>query len=121
MLIQWQHCGALLERWAAAGCVRECCPSLGRWHAEAVVVMQPGVYAYQYLVDGKWLTSPDAPIAHDEEDHLCNKVGWPAVLHAGIPACVHKLPGPGRWRGRLLVYGQRGWILEAGASISQAR
>lgn len=36
--------------------------------------LQPGVYAYQYLVDGKWLTSPDAPVAHDEEGHLCNQV-----------------------------------------------
>ncbi|KAK9810564.1 hypothetical protein WJX73_000994 [Symbiochloris irregularis] len=36
--------------------------------------LPPGVYAFQYLVDGKWLTSPDAPVAHDEEGHLCNQI-----------------------------------------------
>ena len=36
--------------------------------------LQPGAYSYQYLVDGTWMTSPDAPVGPDDEGHLCNKV-----------------------------------------------
>lgn len=36
--------------------------------------MQPGTYSYQYLVDGTWMTSPDAAVGPDDDGHLCNKV-----------------------------------------------
>lgn len=36
--------------------------------------LQPGTYCYQYLVDGTWMTSPDAPVGPDDDGHLCNKV-----------------------------------------------
>lgn len=36
--------------------------------------MQPGVYSYQYLVDGTWMTSPDASVGPDDDGYLCNKV-----------------------------------------------
>ena len=39
-----------------------------------VLCLQPGAYSYQYLVDGTWMTSPDAPVGPDDEGHLCNKV-----------------------------------------------
>lgn len=36
--------------------------------------LQPGTYSYQFLVDGTWMTSPDAPVAPDDDGHLCNRV-----------------------------------------------
>ena len=42
--------------------------------------VQPGVYCYQYLVDGTWMTSPDVPVGPDDDGHLCNKARcytWP--------------------------------------------
>lgn len=41
--------------------------------------MQPGTFSYQYLVDGVWMTSPDASVGPDDDGHLCNKVTiiWP--------------------------------------------
>ena len=42
--------------------------------------VQPGVYCYQYLVDGTWMTSPDVPVGPDDDGHLCNKArsrAWP--------------------------------------------
>ena len=41
--------------------------------------MQPGTYSYQFLVDGSWMTSPEAPVAPDEDGHLCNRVSSTAV------------------------------------------
>ena len=45
--------------------------------------MQPGTYSYQFLVDGSWMTSPDAPVAPDEDGHLCNRVSSTAVRFNG--------------------------------------
>ncbi|KAK9834998.1 hypothetical protein WJX81_003222 [Elliptochloris bilobata] len=36
--------------------------------------LAPGVYCYQYLVDGTWMTSPDVPVGPDDDGHLCNKI-----------------------------------------------
>ena len=41
--------------------------------------VQPGAYSYQYLVDGTWMTSPDAPVGPDDDGHLCNKVRPPTL------------------------------------------
>ena len=34
--------------------------------------MQAGVHHVQFLVDGSWMTSPELPVGHDEDGHLCN-------------------------------------------------
>jgi len=34
--------------------------------------VQAGVYHVQFLVDGSWMTSPELPVGHDEDGHLCN-------------------------------------------------
>ena len=62
-----QHClpAGSADRSQALYCVGG--PSLG-------LPLQPGTYSYQYLVDGKWMTSPDAPAGPDDDGHLCNKV-----------------------------------------------
>ena len=48
-------------------CHRKQCP--------AVVLMQPGSYLYQYLVDGQWQISANAVVEPDAQQQLCNKVG----------------------------------------------
>ena len=50
-----------------------------------VLCLQPGTYCYQYLVDGTWMTSPDAPVGPDDEGHLCNKV----LLNCRDQGCLH--------------------------------
>ena len=51
--------------------------------------LQPGAYCYQYLVDGTWMTSPDAPVGPDDDGHLCNRV---SACHAPSPPCSSTLP-----------------------------
>ncbi|CAL8467114.1 g6650 [Coccomyxa elongata] len=45
--------------------------------------LPPGTYSYQYLVDGIWMTSPDASVGPDDDGHLCNKmtVEVPPAFH----------------------------------------
>ena len=65
--------------------------------------LQPGAYCYQYLVDGTWMTSPDAPVGPDDDGHLCNRV---SACHAPSPLCYSALPAC-RATGRLLgTHGQ---------------
>lgn len=45
---------------------------------------QLGVYSYQFLVDGSWMTSPDASVAPDEEGHLCNRVSLASSLQPNV-------------------------------------
>lgn len=43
---------------------------------EGSLIAQAGTYAYQFLVDGTWMTSPDAPVVPDDDGHLCNQVSF---------------------------------------------
>ena len=50
--------------------------------------LQPGTYCYQYLVDGTWMTSPDAPVGPDDDGHLCNRVSACHAPSPHAPACT---------------------------------
>ena len=65
-------CSRICRHSQAVCCVK--CPSL-------ILCLQPGTYCCQYLVDGTWMTSPDAPVGPDDDGHLCNKV---RTCHASI-------------------------------------
>lgn len=56
--------------------------------------VQPGVYCYQYLVDGTWMTSPDVPVGPDDDGHLCNKARsrtWPGCESSLWLKCAGKV------------------------------
>jgi hypothetical protein len=60
---------------------------------------QPGTYSYQFLVDGTWMTSPDAAVGPDDDGHLCNKV-WPLLLPGRTHLAVQALwTVPTPWKG----------------------
>lgn len=56
--------GCLLSLWL--GCLKPINPGIP-------IVLQPGTYCYQFLVNGTWMTSPDMPVGPDDDGHLCNK------------------------------------------------
>lgn len=59
--------------------------------------LTPGVYSYQFLVDGRWVTSPDAPIAKDDAGHLCN------TMEVRVPPAFHIFYATG-WQHPVLHY-----------------